>query len=290
MLSMSGKKSRATGFLHFLAMLGVALGLASTPARAQQTIKIATEGTYPPWTFSNPQGGVQGFEVDLANDVCQRLSLKCEFVVQAFQEFIPGLNAGKFDVVLSALSITEERKKIVDFTRPYARISNGFAVAKKSTLASLPGTGMRYSLDEQSEAAQKAIDALKPYLKDKVLGTQAGSISAKFVDKYLRDAVGKVNEYKSTQDQDIDLSSGRTDIVMGSVVALTKSLSTPALQDFTLVGPSFVGGVFGLGYGAAFRKSDTDLRDKFDGALADAIKDGTIKKLSAKWLGIDVTP
>src|SRR5665213_1991220 len=189
-------------------------------ASAQQVIKIATEGTYPPWTFSDPKGGVQGFEVDVANDACRRLSLKCELIVQDFPGFIPGLLAGKFDVVISALSVTEERKKVVDFTRPYARISNGFAVAKDSPLAKMPHAGQRYNLDEQADIAQKAIDDIKPMLKGKNLGTQTGSISAKFVDKYLKDAVAKVNEYKSTQDQDIDLSSGRTDIAVGSVIAL----------------------------------------------------------------------
>jgi octopine/nopaline transport system substrate-binding protein len=268
----------------------MALALGASAARSQAVVTIATEGTYPPWTFSNPQGGVQGFEVDLANDVCRRLSLKCEFVVQNFQGFIPGLVAGKFDVVLSALSVTEERKKVVDFTRPYARISNGFAVAANGPLARLPNDGVRYNLDTQREAAQKAIDELKPMLKGKALGTQAGSISAKFVDEFLRDTIAKVNEYKSVQDQDIDLSNGRTDIAVGSVVTLKRSMSTPTLKDYKMTGPTFVGGVFGAGYGAALRKSNDELRDKFDRALADAIADGTIKKLSDKWLGVDVTP
>ena len=233
---------------------------------------------------------MQGFEVDVANESCRRLSLKCELIVQDFQGFIPGLIAGKFDVIISALSVTEERKKVVDFSRPYARIAMAFAVPKSSTLAKLPGAGERYHLDDQTVAAQKAIDALKPHLQGKALGPQAGAISQKFIDKYLKSNLGKINEYKSTQDQDIDLSNGRTDIDAGTVVALTKSLSTSALRDFTLSGPTFIGGILGMGYGAAFRKSDPELSASFDRVLADMIKDGTIKRISEKWIGSDVTP
>jgi octopine/nopaline transport system substrate-binding protein len=106
----------------------------------------------------------------------------------------------------------------------------------------------------------------------------------------MKDAIEKISEYKSTQNQDIDLGAGRTDVSLGTIVALRKSLSVPALKDFTLAGPSFAGGVLGLGYGAALRKSDTELREKFDRVLGEAVQDGTIKRLSDKWLGIDVTP
>lgn len=288
--------SRTASKGHSLAphLAALALGLTAlmlgTPTQAQQTIKIATEGTYPPWTFSNPQGGVQGFEVDVANESCKRLNLTCELVIQDFPGFIPGLLAGKFDVVLSALSVTEERKKIVDFTRPYARIDVSFVVPNDSPLTKLPGKGERYHLDTEPEVAKRAIDAILPHLKGVTLGTQTGSVSAKFVAAYLKDSVGRVNEYKSTRDQDIDLSNGRTDIVVGSIVALTKSLSTPPLQGFGFAGPSFGGGVVGTGYGAAFRKSDTELRESFDRVLGDMISDGTIRKISDRWIGIDVTP
>jgi octopine/nopaline transport system substrate-binding protein len=139
----------------YVLALGASAILATSAAHAQQAIKIATEGTYPPWTFSDNNGGVQGFEVDLAHDACRRLALQCELVIQDFPGFIPGLLAGKFDVVLSALVITEERKKVVDFTRPYAVTLNGFAVAKDSDLAKMPFGGQRFSLDAQTSARKK---------------------------------------------------------------------------------------------------------------------------------------
>jgi len=274
------------GGLSLMLSLGVPDGV-----RAQDTkaIHIATEGTFPPWSFSDPDGTLRGFSIDLTEDLCKRLAYKCEISGEEFSALIPGLTVGKFDAVISALSVTKERSEIVDFTRPFARLSNRFMVSKDSDLSELPGTGGKFDLDKQADAAQAAITEMNPLLKGKLLGVQAASISSKFVDKYLSNLV-EIREYKNIADHDIDLVAGRIDLVMGSEVVLNKSLQSKDLQGFKLAGPAFVGGVFGLGYGVAVKKGRTQLRDAFDQALAQAISDGTIKRLSHKWLGIDVTP
>lgn len=288
---MLGKSIRKLTKKTLMLIVGstVTITIAATSLEAQEKIIVATEGAFAPWTFTDAQGNLQGFELDLARSVCERLSLTCEFVAQEFTAMIPGLLAGKFDVIISAMSITEERKKVIEFTMPYARTANGFVAAKGSEFIELPGGGQRFDLDKQEDAAQKAIQEMKPILTGKVLGVQKGSISASFVDKYLRTDM-QVREYGSVQDQDLDLASGRVDIAIGSMVAFHKSLTTGMLNEFETVGPTFVGGVFGLGYAAGLRKEDAALRERINTALQAAIDDGTIKKLSDKWLGIDVTP
>ena len=121
------------------------------------------------------------------------------------------------------------------------------------------------------------------------MGAQSGTINATFVKNYLSGVVN-LTEYKNTQEMDIDLADGRLDIILNSQIALRKSLSTPPLKDYELVGPSFMGGVFGGGYGVGLRKGEDQLKAKLETAVRSVVADGTIKRLSEKWIGVDATP
>ena len=88
-----------------------------------QNLKIATEGAYAPWNFTGAGGKLEGFEIELANDLCGRMKVKCEIVAQDWDGIIPALNAKKYDAIMAGMSITDERKKVIDFTRPYAELA-----------------------------------------------------------------------------------------------------------------------------------------------------------------------
>src|SRR6478736_6196693 len=110
--------------MHFvktvgLALLGSALAIGGAAAQGK-TVKIATEGAYAPWNFTGAGGKLEGFEIDLANDLCGRMKVKCEVVPQDWDGIIPALNAKKYDVIMAGMSITEERKKVIDFSVLYA--------------------------------------------------------------------------------------------------------------------------------------------------------------------------
>jgi octopine/nopaline transport system substrate-binding protein len=215
--------------------------------------------------------------------------VKCEIVAQDWDGIIPALQAKKYDAIMAGMSITEERKKTIDFSNPYAAGPNGFLVAKNSSLAAMPGTGQAYNLSTQQAEAEKAIEALKPLLKGKTVGVQTSTIHSNFADKYLKD-VAEIREYKTTEQHDLDLAAGRIDAVLADATALSGTLRKPEFKDYALVGPSITGGLLGPGVGVGLRQGETDLKQMFNDAVAAAKADGTIKKLSEKWFKIDVTP
>src|ERR671913_207392 len=158
-----------------LALIGTALAIGGASAQ-QKTIKIATEGAYAPWNLTGAGGKLEGFEIDLANDLCGRMKVKCEIIAQDWDGIIPALQAKKYDAIMAGMSITDERKKVIEFSNSYANSPNGFLVAKSSPLAKMPGTGQAFNLSNQQAAAEKAINDAKALLKGKTVGVQGSTI------------------------------------------------------------------------------------------------------------------
>jgi octopine/nopaline transport system substrate-binding protein len=250
-------------------------------------ITIATEGAYAPWNFTGPDGKPAGFEIDLANDLCTRMKVKCTIVIQDWDGLIPALNVGKFDVIMASMFITDKRLEVINFSRPYAIDPSGFAVSKTAPLAKSDLSG-KYDLDNEGAAAP-VIDKMKPLVKGLVVGVQAATTNQQFLKKYF-DGVIDIREYKTTEQHDLDLAAGRVDALFAQSTALTATLEKPEFSAYTLAGPTFLKGVFGRGTGAGIRKKDTALVAMFNDAIGEAIADGTIKRLSVKWLKADVTP
>ncbi|MDQ0423506.1 octopine/nopaline transport system substrate-binding protein [Peteryoungia aggregata LMG 23059] len=255
---------------------------------APKSIKIATEGAYAPWNFTTADGKLDGLEIELANDLCARMKVTCEIVSQDWDGLIPSLTVGKFDVIMASMFITPKRLETIDFTQPYAVDPSGFAVAKDSELGKLGMSAEKFKLEDEAAAAA-AIDKLKPLLQGKIVGVQAATTNLDFIKKYFGDTV-EIREYKTTEQHDLDLAAGRIDALFAQQTALAATLAKPEFADYTIAGPGFVGGVFGLGTGAGLRKADTKLKDMLNAAIDSAIADGTIKRISEKWVGTDVTP
>ena len=226
-----------------LALLGSALAIGGAAAQ-QKTIKIATEGAYAPWNFTGAGGKLEGFEIDLANDLCKRMNVTCEIVAQDWDGIIPALTAKKYDAIMAGMSITDERKKTIDFAGPYVNGPNGYMVAKSSPLAKMAGTGEAYNLGTQQAAAEKAIDASKAILKGKTVGVQGSTIHSNFADKYLK-GTAEIREYKTTEQHDLDLAAGRIDAVLADSTAIMGTLDKPEFKDYVMVGPSITGGLLG---------------------------------------------
>jgi len=247
------------------------------------SITIATEGAYEPWNFTGPGGTLQGLEIDLAKDLCARMKIKCSIVAQDWDGLIPSLNAKKFDAIMASMIVTDKRLGVIAFSEPYAPTSASFMVEKTGALASLPGTGTTVDLAGDPAAAKKTLDMVAAALKGKTIGTQGSTANANFLDKYLKGQV-EVREYKTTEQHDLDLKSGRLDGVIAQRSVLSALLNKPDYKDFKLSGPTFVGDVFGKGIAVGLRKDDKALKAMFDEAITAAKADGTVNKLAEKWL------
>ncbi|MDC6378877.1 transporter substrate-binding domain-containing protein [Pseudomonas graminis] len=266
-------------------------GVCAATANADEAplVRISTEGAYAPWNFIKPGGQLDGFEIDLAHDLCERMKVRCEITAHDWDGLIPSLNAGQTDAIIAGMSITPKRQEVIGFSRAYAAPVNGFLVTDGSSLASLPGAGTSINLDKDEEGAEALLAKMTPLLKGKVLGVQGSTTASAFAEKYLSKIV-EVREYKTVDAHNMDLISGRIDAVLANAVILNLAKQEPSMQGATMAGPLFSGGVFGPGIGVGLRKSDTELKAKFDAVITSAVKDGTVKKLSEKWLKSDVTP
>lgn len=260
-------------------------------AQAAEPLKltIATEGAFPPYNLTKPDGTLDGYDVELGMHLCKTMGAECTFVAQAFDGTIPALNAGKFNAAMAGMSMTPKRQQVVDFSISYGRVPQAFATLDNSPLVNLKHAGETYSMATDETNAQKAIDDIKGDLKGKVVGVQVASIGGMLVKHFLADDV-TIREYKTTEEHDLDLKAGRVDFVTASIAYLTAVQKKPGFEHLKIVGPHFQGGLLGPGIGVALRKGDTELKAKFDDAIKAAIADGTVKALSEKWFGFDITP
>ncbi len=268
--------------------LAAAFWVANALAKDWKTVVIAMEGAYEPWNLTDSSGKIVGFEVDLANDVCTRAGVECKIVAQDWDGMMSGLQAGKFDVIMDGLSITEARMKQIMFSRPYATTPAVFMARKDSPLATVNEAGKIVNLTKDPSAGDAAIKSVRAALAGKTIGVQASTTHANFADKYLKD-VATIKEYKTTDGRDLDLKSSRIDAVLDAYPTIAAAAEKPDANDFAIVGPEFAGGVFGVGVGLGIR-NDADLASKFNAALDEAFADGSVKKYSMRWFKIDTSP
>jgi octopine/nopaline transport system substrate-binding protein len=266
----------------------VAIAAYATTADAQgRKIKIATEGAYAPWNFTNAQGKLEGFEIDLGAELCKRAKFDCEILAQDWDGIIPSLTGKKYDAIMAGMNITPKRMETIAFTQSYAGGPHGFLTLKSSPLAKLPGGD--YNLTKDLAGAEKVIDGFKDQFKGKIIGVQGSTTNSEFTEKYFK-GIAEIREYKTTEQHDLDLSAGRIDVAVVAHTAATATIDGPNGKDMTIAGPAFRGGLLGLGVAVGLRKDDADLKKAFDDAISAAIADGTIKTLTIKWFKIDLTP
>ncbi|WP_087001325.1 transporter substrate-binding domain-containing protein [Rhizobium sullae] len=280
-----------TGILKALCVLP--LMFASPAAHAEGKtwthMTIATEGEFRPWNFTNADGTLDGYEIELSKYLCAHMKVECTTVIQSFDGMIPALNAGKFDAIISGMSATAKREEVIDFSDSYGTTGQTFATLKSSPLATLPLKGEVFSLATNEAGAADAVKQLTPLLQGKTIGVQGSSIGAAFLDKYLRDVV-EIREYKTTEQHDLDLKAGRVDLIIASMAYLSTAAAKPGNEDMVVTGPRFQGGLLGRGSSVGLRKTDPELKALFNDAIAAAKADGTVTRLSQKWFGFDVTP
>lgn len=278
----------------FLTMgLGAAAGLVlgttprSAAAKEWKTIRVATEGAFPPYNMHAPDGRLIGFEPELLQEVAKRLNIQSEMIAQAWDGIITGLTDGKYDAIMSAVSITPKRQEVIAFSRPYAVAPSGLAIMKEGSIKTLPGTGTKIQLVDEA-ATKKALDEMSKQLAGKTIGVQVATIQHDFLTKYLKDVV-TIRTYPAGPDTFLDLKAGRVDAVMASAINLLAA-GKRSNGEMISSGYVFAGGLLGLGSAIGLRKGDAELKEMLDKALNSLAEDGTLKRLSLKWFEIDITP
>ena len=233
--------------------------VAAAPEAA--VLKVAIDPTYEPFTFKTADGKPTGFDVDVASALCEQIKRKCEFVEQVWDSMIPGLNAKKYDVIISSMSITDERMKEVDFTDKYYNTPSRI-VEKKSV---------------------KFTDAAS--IKGKKIGVLKGSTQEKYAMGDLKPAGVVVNSYEAQDQVYLDIKSGRLDGTVADFMEVTGGfLSKPEGANYQLVGPDLKEPkYFGYGAGIALRKGEDKLKGELNAAIKAIRGNGTYKALNDKY-------
>jgi len=266
--------------------IGLLITLFLSVSANADKIRIGTEGAYPPWNSKDASGKLIGFEVELAWTLCRYIGQQCEIVEQDWDGMIPALIMRKFDAIMAGMSITDERKKAINFSQGYADEVASLAVMKGSNLEGMQ-TSEGINLTKKSGAVKKDLNTLTGALAGKTVCVQTATIHQNFLES---GDVGKVNvrTYKTQDEVNLDLASGRCDVALAAAVAFT-DYAEKSKKPVVLVGPTFSGGAFGNGVGVGIRKDDTELLKAFNSAINKARKNGDISRIATKWFGFDAS-
>lgn len=230
-------------------------------------LRVGIEASSKPFAFKTADDKLVGFDVDIANALCTEIKVKCVFVEQEWKGIIPGLQTRKYDAIISSMSITDERKKAVDFTDKYYHTPSRLIAKLNNKLGS-----NQYDL------------------KGKKIGVLQGSTQEIYANEVFKKAGSSVMAYSSQNEVFLDLKAGRIDSTLVDVVQGRDSfLITDSGKGFGYVGPVFDDTkIMGYGAGIAVRKGENDLREKLNAAIKTIRTNGVYKKIQGKYFDFDV--
>ena len=232
------------------AALAVSAGMAFAGGH-EQTVRMGTEGAYPPYNFINDAGEVDGFERELGDELCKRAGLTCEWVTNDWDSIIPNLVSGNYDTIIAGMSITPERDEVIDFTQEY-----------------IPGSPSSYV------ALSADVD-----LTDGIIAAQTATIQA----GYVADSGATLVEFATADETIAAVRNGEADAVLADKDFLAPIVAE-SNGELTFVGDDVI---IGGGVGMGVRESDAELKAKFNAAIDSMKADGTLNALIKKWFGDD---
>ncbi|MEO1459461.1 MAG: lysine/arginine/ornithine ABC transporter substrate-binding protein [Pseudomonadota bacterium] len=245
-------------------VLAAALAVLATPALAAD-LDICVEGAYPPFSETTASGEVVGFDVDIANALCASMGKSCTLVQSEWDGIIPALIENKCDAIIASMSITEDRKKVIDFSKKYYQTPAKFIAAKDAGLEDTPAG-----------------------LAGKVVGVQRGTTHQQFMEGEFADV--ELRLYGTQDEAYLDLQSGRIDAIVADSVAMSQGfLATEAGEGYAFFGKDYsIPKYHGEGAGIGVRQSDTELRDAFTKAIEAIRADGSYDAIARKYFDFDI--
>lgn len=232
----------------------------SSTDTAPLNIKIATESSYKPFSYTDANGNLIGYEIDLTNALCEQMKANCEIISQDWDGLIPGLNAKKFDAIIAGMSITPERQEVVEFTDPYFH-SGIILIAKK---------GDDITIDD---------------LEGVPVASQRSTVSSQYLQDNHPEADVKL--YDTQDNAYLDLTSGRVRAMLSDKVTGVDWLKTEAGQGYEVKGAE-ISSANGDAMGIAFRKGDP-LVAKFNTALGELKASGKYDEITDSYFGTSST-
>lgn len=250
----------------------VAVFLFGASAAFAETLRVGTECTYHPFNYRTDDGTLTGYDVDVATEVGKRIDTEIEFVCQEWKGMIPALLAGKFDLIVASMSITEKRLEQIDFSAPY-RVSIGQFVGKKGLELFNP--------DGTVNAAGFS-------------GVRIGLERATTYEEWLKVNVpdAEVAYYDNNESMYLDLAAGRVDAIMTNPMkAYLKFLSKEDGAGFEVIGPQIAEEkYFGVGVGIGLRKGNDALKGRIDDALKEMTEDGSLGEFGMRYFPFTIHP
>jgi lysine/arginine/ornithine transport system substrate-binding protein len=242
-------------------LLGVSLAIAEP-----ETLRIGTEGAYPPFEFRDESGVLKGFDVDIGDALCAEMKVKCVWQPQDFDGLIPALKSGKIDLIISSLSVTPDRSKVVDFTKPYYLSPSQFVALKSSGITEDPAT-----------------------LKNKLVGVQSGTIHQSYVEQKLPDVTNKV--YNTIQEAELDLEAGRIDAMLADKLVTYDWLAKAGTaKGFEYAGKVLVDPLVTGQIAIGVRKGDIALRQRLDTAIDQLLSDPAYDRIAGAYFPFSIRP
>ncbi|GGB04218.1 transporter substrate-binding domain-containing protein [Allosediminivita pacifica] len=234
-------------------LLGTAaLALTAGVAMAQDTVRMGTEGAYPPYNFIDDNGDVAGFEIVLGNELCARAELTCEWVTNDWDSIIPNLVSSNYDTIMAGMSITDERDEVIDFTQDY-----------------YPPTESAYvAMSEEAD------------FESGVVAAQASTIQA----AHVAEGDAALIEFATPEETVSAMRSGEADAVFADYDYLKPIVDASGGELMFVGDPVPLGGGIGMG----LRESDTELKEKFDAAITSMKEDGSLNELLVEWFGEEI--
>lgn len=231
-------------------MLATALMALTAGASMAQTVRMGTEGAYPPYNFINDKGEVDGFERELGDKLCELAGLTCEWVTNDWDSIIPNLQSGNYDTIIAGMSITEERDKVIDFTQNYIP----------------PASSAYMALTADAKTGEGA-----------VIAAQVGTIQA----GYVAESGATLLEFATPDETVAAVKNGEADAVFADKDYLAPVAAESGGALVLLANEVQLGGGVGMG----LRESDTELKEKFNAAIQTLKDDGSLNTMIKKWFG-----
>lgn len=222
-------------------------------------LRIGTEGAYAPFNYTNADGTLGGFDVEIANAICDDLQMTCEIIAQDWDGIIPGLKAGKYDAIVAAMSVTPERAKQVAFTDPY--FSNALVFLAKKDSSFDPANSS--DINAHSIAAQRS------------------TISSQWLENAYPKADMKL--YDTLSNAFLDLGSGRVDAMISDKLPALEWLGSPSGSNYAIKGDEID---INDNFAIAVRPNDEALQAKINKSLANLKSNGTYDKINQKYFAV----